>query len=174
MKHISIYAVLLFLSISACKKEEKKEIQKPIPEVLIEFGYDQALFGVTNWVNQNAITIDSVTKYDLFGVSITETNLSSYHGFTMDSGIVEFELKTNNDREFFNPYDNIDSKGKHTSDGFGIYEFGASAFLPYKISQTAIKGNDTIEISNLGDAVRIYYNSRYTGLNASDSITINP
>lgn len=174
MKQISVYAVLLLIGISACKKEEKKEVQKPTPELQITFGYGMSFSGMTPWVNQNTILVDSVKKYDHFGISIVETNLGSYHGFTMDSGIIEFNARTKNDEELFNFDKNIDIRSMHTMDAFGLYEFGAEALLPYKITETAVKGNDTLEISNLGDAIRVNYSSRYTGLIGADSISINP
>ena len=174
MKHITLIALLLLTGLQACKKEEETVAAKPVPEVIIRFGYPNpgAVFGMMAFSNQNEIPVDSVAAHELFGISIDEIKLSSLYGFTTDSGIFEFDALSDKDEERFLNLNH--NRSAYSSSGFGSKEFGGEIYVPYRISNTAVKGNDTLEISNLGDMVKIYYQSKYTGLNQRDSIRIKP
>lgn len=174
MKLLPILLITLFIGLQACKKEKETVAAKPVPEVIIRFGYPSttSVFGMTAYRNQEVISVDSVAAHELFGIAIDEIKLSSLYGFTSDSGIFEFDAFTGKDQERFLNLNH--NRSAYSSSGFGTKEFGGEIYVPYKISNLAVKGNDTLEISNLGDVVQIYYQSKYTGLSQRDSIQITP
>lgn len=174
MKLLTLILITLFIGLPSCKKEEDHIADYPTPQVMIQFGYSDPgqAFGLKAYANQDEIPVDSVAAHDLFGISIREYNLSSMNGFTADSGIFEFDAFTGKDQERFLNLNH--NRSAYSSSGFGTKEFGGEIYVPYKISNLAVKGNDTLEISNLGDMVKIYYQSKYTGLSQRDSIQITP
>jgi hypothetical protein len=52
------------------------------------------------------------------------------------------------------------------------FSFGGDLYVPFKLSNIAVKGNDTLEISSNGDLIKAFYQSKYSGLNCRDSIEI--
>lgn len=174
MKTPFIILIGFSLAVSACKKEKKTETPKPNPVIQVKFGYADAFQNFLYYKNQKSIPVDSVKDHELFVVSLLETNLSANHGFTVDSGVIEYDIHSNQDAEHFNNRVNINNKSTFVSSFFGVNEFGSEMALPIKISPTAIHGNDTIEINGLGDKIKFYYQSKYTGLIASDSLILTP
>lgn len=163
-----VFSITLF----ACKKEKDEPTPPPTPKLEIQFGYSSS-FGFMKWVNQTEIAMDSIKAHEEIGISLAEKNLASLNGYTTDSGVIEFTAKTNNDEEVFNS-EELSSRSAYSFSGFGTSEFGGELFLPYKFSNTAVKGNDTLEISNSMDELKIIYKSKYTTLSGRDSIRLIP
>lgn len=172
MKTKIILLAIFSLTLFACKKEKDEPSPRPTPKLEILFGYS-ASFDFMKWVNQTEISMDSIKAFDDIGISIAEKNLASFNGYTTDSGVTEFTAKTNNDEEVFNS-EEMSRRSAYAFTGFGSNEFGGELFLPYKFSNTAIKGNDTLEISNSMDELKIIYKSKYTTLSGRDSIRLIP
>lgn len=173
MKTKIILLTVFSLSLFACKKEKDDPTPAPTPTLQILFGYTPSFSGLTPWSNQTEISFDSIKAHDYVGISITEGNLASLNGFTSDSGVIEFSAKTNNDEELFSSK-NVNVKSQFSADIFGYREFGGEYFVPYKFTNTAVKGNDTLEISTSMDMLKIIYKSKYTSQSGGDSIRLIP
>lgn len=175
MKNPVLLCTLFVFSLFAtsCKKDEKKESSKPSPSVLIEFGHSYQSYHSRNFPDQNQVPLDSFRNSVALYITVTESNVASLNGFTTDSGIIRFNAYTDKDEELFQE-ENVGDRMFFSSNFGSSIEFGAAYGIPFKITDQAVKGNDTLEISGSGDRLRIGYQSVYTGLQGADSIDMIP
>ncbi len=168
---LSSLFLIVIMGLTACEPIVEKDDFRPSPMAEINFAYEKPGL-IDRFKNQSQLIMDSLTTLTYFGFAVDERYHSSYCGFTTDSGVIEFEVKTNLDQETFNNRKGISSHGTWRSMTGNNFSFGGDLYVPFKLSNIAVKGNDTLEISSNGDLIKAFYQSKYSGLNCRDSIEI--
>lgn len=175
MKAIPLSTLTLFVCIAlvSCKRDNDNDVIRPNAFAEIHFAYEKP--GILDrFSNQTNLKIDSLKTLVNFGFVVDEKYHYNFCGFTTDSGIIEFNVTTQIDQEVFNNRKGISSHGTWRSMTGNNFSFGGDVYIPFKLSNSAVKGNDTLEISTNGDWIKAYYLSKYSNLSASDSIQIIP
>lgn len=167
---LSIIIACLSIGLSACKPTIDVDEVPPNPIAEVHFAYEAP--GIFSDLGKAPLPIDTLKTFIHFGFVVNEDYLSNYYGFTTDSGVVEFNVSSINDQEVFNNRRGISNQGTWRSNFGSRYSFGGEVYVPFKISNIAIKGNDTLEIANTGDMIKASYSSKYTQLSSRDSIQI--
>ena len=170
---LSLLTFLVCSGLMSCKKTIDNEFVRPDAYAELDFAYEKP--GILDrFANQKRIMIDSLNTLINFGFTIEENYHFNYCGFTSDSGVIEFNVNTQNDQEVFNNRKGISNFGTWRSMTGNNFSFGGDVYIPFKLSNSAIKGNDTLEISSNGDWIKAHYTSKYSNLTAADSIQIIP
>ncbi|MBR9860579.1 hypothetical protein GYB22_07470 [bacterium] len=176
MKKISILLLATLALLSACKDKEDDDKDDPKPErekaVIIEFGYTHPdSFNMTAFLNQDEIFIDSLLNLEQITIELAEENIEITEDIE-DGFAMSYQLKTDNDTEYFTMYDNVPTPSSGYTQ-FGSYSYVYCETSPYiKITDKAIPGNDTLEISDKNDWIILNYTSEISTQSASDSIRI--
>lgn len=175
MKALKLSCLMLFVCIGlmSCKKSTDNEIVRPAAYAELDFAYEKPGF-LDRFSNQKSLKADSLNTLTNFGFAVDEKYHFNYCGFTTDSGVIEFNVSTQNDQEVFNNRKGISNFGTWRSMTGNNFSFGGDVYIPFKLSNSAIKGNDTLEISSNGDWIKAHYTSKYSNLTAADSIQIIP
>lgn len=168
-----MFAALLILSSCKEKEEDPDDTPKntPQPKVEIRWGYYEN-FLPYYYADQETLYQDSLSLYGNICFSIADLNLNVNEPFDSDSVYHEFGLSSNADQEFFSTKTNAAMYSKSVIE-FGKYrDVSTECYIPIKISNTAVSGNDTLEVSSGTDRLILDYMSTFSVLEATSSVDV--
>jgi hypothetical protein len=170
MKKISILFSMLFVILTACKKEEEDDTFQPPPySISIQFGHFNS-FDFLPYKNQNTVPLDTITGYTDFVITLTEKNIPDIKNKNTDTLVFNFNVSTNEDEETFN------GTGLESSTTFSYSntrnEIEGSFSIPYSINPVAIKNNGVLEIKSPEDNISVDFTSHYTANRTNKTLTI--
>jgi|WetSurMetagenome_2_1015567.scaffolds.fasta_scaffold02134_10 hypothetical protein len=171
-KHLLFFSVLALALISCTKSKEV-----PSPSVQFNLGTltKGYLIKFVPFENQKAIEYNQLDTLNYFCIVITEVHVdSTYFLGTQRKPVFEVDIATNGDRENFLTWHNCRMGGWGGGGSVGSHdcEISGQIELPIKISSHIVPYNDTIEIANGNDNIRVSYVSSYTKLSKQDSLRV--
>lgn len=175
MRKISILVLLALTVLHACKENEPEpddnnnnNTRTPILD--IQWGYQDFVPGY--YADQETLSIDSLSFYSNLAFQFTESNLNAAVELNYDSVFFSFELSSNADIEQFSTRNNAAQYSKSVYE-FGNYrEVAGECYIPVKISNTAVPGNDTLEVASPADILEVQYISEVSSLTGSSSVDV--
>lgn len=169
-------SILLFITLfTSCKEKEEEPDDTPKntpqPKVEIQWGYYEN-FAPYYYTDQETLLVDSIELFGNLCFAISDLNLNANDPFDSDSVYHEFGLSSQMDQEFYSTKSNASMYSKSVIE-FGKYrDVSTECYIPIKISNTAVSGNDTLEISSVSDKLTLMYSSTFSSLEATSAVDV--
>jgi hypothetical protein len=173
MKKLVLFFSVLALAFISCSKT--KEVPSPLVEFNLGTLTNGYLIKFVPFENQHSIEYSQLDTIKYFCIIITEVHVdSSYFLGTQRRPVFAVNITTNGDKEDFLTGHNCRLGGWGGGGSIGSHDCSISGQieLPIKISNHIVPYNDTIEIMDGNDNIRVSYVSMYSKLSKQDSAHI--
>jgi hypothetical protein len=169
---IFLFSIMAFCLLSCSKT---KEVPSPSAEFILGTLTKGYSIGFVPFNDQNRLEISQLDTINTFCIKIYENNLdSSYFAGTKRIPVFAVNLVTTIDKENFLTGHNCRLGGWWGGGIIGSNEciIGGQIELKFKVSNHVVPFNDTLEVIDANDKIKITYASMYSKLSKIDSAII--